>query len=245
MERLYINPRYQRFLTEHELATVDKLLGDNVQGDALERGDERNTYRLELAGKGFFLKQIYKNRGLQAFEPLLQLRQPHHYAWREMQHALNLKAAGIDVMEVAAAGERTQWGLPVASAILVRQVDGEGLDTRFMNVDSNHQHLFLRRLGALTGGLHLAGFFGTVRMKDIIVDTDDNYVLIDREVRNPHPRRFRKKHAVDGLRRFLHRQRRDFPGWQHEHSLSYLEGYLDKTGPQLTVTAQQLPGLVD
>jgi hypothetical protein len=111
MERLYINPRYQRFLTEHELATVDKLLGDNVQGDALERGDERNTYRLELAGKGFFLKQIYKNRGLQAFEPLLQLRQPHHYAWREMQHALNLKAAGIDVMEVAAAGERTQWGL--------------------------------------------------------------------------------------------------------------------------------------
>ena len=172
MERLYINPRYQRFLAEHDLATLDKLLADNVQGVALERGSERNTYRLELAGKGFFLKQIYKKRNLQALEPLLQLRQPHHYAWREMQHVLNLQAAGVDVMPVAAAGERTRRGLPVASAILVEQVEGQNLDTRFAQADSRDQHLLLRQLGALTGRLHLAGFFGTVRMKDVIVDAD-------------------------------------------------------------------------
>jgi len=245
MERLYINPRYQKFLAEHDLATVDKLLGDNIQGDVLERGDERNTYRLELAGKGFFLKQIYKKRSLHALESVLQLRQPHHYAWREMQHALNLQAAGMDVMEVAAAGERTQWGLPGASAILVQQVEGQSLDMRFKRAERSHQHQFLRQLGALTGRLHLAGFFGTVRMKDVIVDADDKYVLIDRESRNPHPRRFRKKHAVEGLRRFLHRQRRDFPGWQHKHSDSYLDGYLDQAGHRLSITAQQLLRLID
>ena len=245
MERLYINPRYQRFLAEHDLATLDKLLADNVQGVALERGSERNTYRLELAGKGFFLKQIYKKRNLQALEPLLQLRQPHHYAWREMQNVLNLQAAGVDVMPVAAAGERTRRGLPVASAILVEQVEGQNLDTRFAQADSRDQHLLLRQLGALTGRLHLAGFFGTVRMKDVIVDATGKYVLIDREVRNPHPQRFRTKRAVESLRRFMHRQRRDFPQWQHQHLCSYLDGYLDQAGHQLNVTAQQLLSLID
>jgi tRNA A-37 threonylcarbamoyl transferase component Bud32 len=245
MERLYINPRYQKFLAEHDVATLDKLLADNVQGVALERGSERNTYRLELAGQGFFLKQIYKKRNLQALESVLQLRQPHHYAWREMQHALNLQAEGVDVMPVAAAGERTHRGLPVASAILVEQVEGQSLDTRFAQADSRHQHLFLRQLGALTGRLHLAGFFGTVRMKDVIVDAAGKYVLIDREVRNPHPKRFRTKRAVESLRRFMHRQRRDFPLWQHQHSCSYLDGYLDQAGHQLSVTAQQLLSLID
>ena len=235
MSRLYINARYQQLLAEHKLSNSNQLLGDKIDGATIERGAERCSYRLELKGKGFFLKQVHKKSYMKALEPLLRLRQPRHYAWREMQHAFNLKKAGIDVMEVVAACEQTRWGLPVASAIMVAEVDGEDLESIFKQATSEQQHLLLQRLGALTGRLHSAGFFGTVRLKDIFVDRKDSFVLIDRETRNPQPQAFSQRRALEGLARFLHRQRRDYPVWCEDDSRSYLQGYLKEAGNQLAL----------
>ena len=240
MERIYVNPHYAELIQAQGYDTVRGLLRDTVEGSALELGAERNTYRLELAGQGFFLKQVRKRRLGPALESLLRLRLPHHYAWREMQQVLALQAAGLDVMEVVAAGERTRLGVPEASAILVRQVEGTALDALYLQAEPGEQQAMLVKLGALTGKLHQAGFFSPVRMKDIIVTAQGRYVLIDRETRSPRPRSFSRKRAQAGLRRFLHRQRRDYPDWQSADSLSLLEGYLQALGPGWDTTAQRL-----
>ncbi|MEP1469884.1 MAG: lipopolysaccharide kinase InaA family protein [Halieaceae bacterium] len=240
MSRLYINPRYQQLLNRHQLSTEKQLLGDSVSGDIIEHGAERSTFKVELEGNGFFLKQVRKKSYLSALEPLLQLQKPHHYAWREMQHVLNLQKAGIDVMEVVAACEHTRWGIPVASAIMVAQVDGADLESVFIQATREQQHLLLQRLGALTGRLHLAGFFGTVRLKDVFIDRKDSYVLIDREARNPQPQAFSEARALQGLERFLHRQRRDYPAWCEDDSRSYLQGYLQETSDSLPLPLDEV-----
>ena len=240
MSRLYINSRYRQLLARHKLLTGSELLGDTIDGSAIEHGTERSTYKLELEGKGFFLKQVRKKSALKALEPLLRLRKPNHYAWREMQHVLNLQAAGIDVMDVVAACEYTRWGLPIASAIMVAEVQGMDLENLFKEAARAQQNLLLLRLGALTGRLHMAGFFGAVRLKDVFVDRDERYVLIDREARNPNPQTFSTKRAMQGLQRFLHRQRRDYPPWCEDDSRSFLQGYFSEAGNKLGLPLEEV-----
>ncbi len=242
MERLYINPDYMDLVESEGLDTAPGLLSKEINGDALEHGSERSTYRLELQGHGYFLKQVRKRRLAPALEALLRLQLPHHYAWREMVHVKALRAAGVDVMEVVAACERTTLGIPDTSAILVRQVDGQALDERFLAADTAGQHAMLLQLGRLAGKLHLAGFFSPVRMKDIIVDRQGRYVLIDRETRNPRSREFSQKRGLEGLRRFLHRQNRDYPDWRQQDSLQFVTGYLESLGPRWHATPDQLLG---
>lgn len=240
MERLYINPNYADLVASEGLDTAQGLLREEVKGSVLELGPERSTYRLELSGHGYFLKQVRKRRLAPTLEALVSLQLPHHYAWREMLHVSALRAAGVQVMEVVAACERTTFGIPDTSAILVRQVEGRALDEGFLQADEAEQQSMLLKLGRLTGQLHLAGFFSPVRMKDIIVSAQDRYVLIDRETRNPRPRTFSQRRALAGLRRFLHRQTRDYPDWRAHHSLSFVSGYVEILRTQWDITPEQL-----
>ena len=102
----------------------------------------------------------------------------------------------------------------------------------------------LEQLGKLHGQLHRSGFFAPARMKDIIVDQQGQFVLIDRETRKPKVRRFTRGRALASLQRTMSRQARDGNLWSEAELSAYLEAYLDNTSPKLGLDVARLGELI-
>lgn len=94
-------------------------------------------------------------------------------------------------------------GVPQDGFIMTREVEGENLEDLFLAADAKGRAAIMDRLGTLVAGLHRDGFYATVRIRDIICspreDGESELVLIDRETRNPAPRRYSRRRAKNSL----------------------------------------------
>ena len=240
MQRLYINPDYASLLNGAGLDNYEELYASDLAGEIVSSCTNRTTRRVEIAGRGFYLKRVYKPRPRKALEALLKFNPPHHYCWREMQQVQALGNAGFAVMDVAAAGETTQLGVPVHSFILAPEVSGEPLDKAFSRSDRERRCALVSQLGAYTARLHDAGFFTPVRLKDVICSDSGAMVLIDRETRHPGRHRFTTQRASDALFRTFHRERRDGTRWSADEQSAYCEAYRDTIRGKWQADAEEL-----
>ncbi len=227
MQRLYINPDYASLLSGEGLDNYEELYTSDLAGEVVSSCVNRTTRRVEIGGRGFYLKRVYKPRPRKALEALLKLNPPHHYCWREMQQVRALGDAGFPVMDVAAAGETTRYGVPVHSFILAPEVAGVPLDQAFADGDEERRCALMAQLGNFTARLHAAGFFTPVRTKDVICSDSGELVLIDRETRHPGHHRFTEQRASDALFRTFHRERRDGTSWTQPEQGAYCDAYRD------------------
>jgi tRNA A-37 threonylcarbamoyl transferase component Bud32 len=244
MQRLYLNPDFRDKLAKHDLVSFERLALQREKGELVATDVGRTTHSIDLDGETFYLKCVDKPTPASALESLITLHKPHHYCWREMQQVESLQRHNIAVMDVAAAGEATSWGIPNFSFILVREVQGESLEIVFEAASSQEQLTLLEKLGSLVGRLHRGGFFAPVRMKDVIVDGQGQFVLIDRETRKPGSRKFTRQKALRGLQRTMWRQQRDGIEWTKSELHVHLRAYLDETSQWLDMDESQLEELI-
>lgn len=244
MQRLYLNPDYRDRLEENDLTGFEKLASLKDSGELVAEDVGRTTHRIVLQGENYFLKTVHKLIPASAVESLLTLRLPHHYCWRELQQVQALQRHNIAVMDVAAAGESSVWGIPNFSFILVRGIEGESLADVYDAASGPEQLLLLEKLGSLVGRLHVAGFFAPVRTKDVIVTAAGDFVLIDRETRKPGARKFSVKKALSGLQRTMRRQQRDGIDWTKDELHAHLRAYLGETSQLLGMDEGQLEMLI-
>ena len=244
MQRLFLNPAYADRLESHKLASYASLVDQKQHGELVDSDKGRTTHKILLGEEAYYLKCVDKPTPASALEALLTLRRPHHYCWREMQQVMSLQKENVAVMDVAAAGESLSWGIPQFSFILVKEVPGQSLDGVFESSPPENRLLLLQQLGKLHGRLHRSGFFAPARMKDIIVDQQGQFVLIDRETRKPKVRRFTRGRALASLQRTMSRQARDGTFWSEAELSAYLEAYLDSTSPRLGLDAARLGALI-
>lgn len=240
MRRLFLNPWYQSLLDAIQATGFDALLALRSQGDMIASDTGRTTHRLHLQGDYYFLKTADKPNLSAAIEAPLSLRKPHHYCWREMQQVLELQSCGIAVMDVVAAGESSRWVAPDFSFILVKEVPGDALDGVFADAAPERRRALIAELGRQAGQLHRAGFFTPVRMKDVIVTPQGEFVLIDRETRKPGARRFARRKALLSLQRTLRRESRDGAAWGEDELRLYVDAYLSALSTGLKLDG---PGL--
>lgn len=240
MQRLYINPKYASRLDTAGLHSFESIIGMADQGELVATDTGRNTYKVGLGDQTYYLKSVAKPIIAPSIESLLTLRKPHHYCWRELKQVDALAAHGISVVEVAAAGESSSWGILNYSFLLTPEVEGPFLHVLFEDADHEERISLLSSLGSLSGRLHTAGFFSPVRMKDVIVDTEGRYVMIDRETRKPGSRKYSQRKALQGLRRTIARQARDGIHWNRELMHAYLAAYLSDAPSELAMSEEAL-----
>jgi len=244
MQRLFINPDFRKPLSEAGLDTFEAFVAKSDDGELIARDKGRTTHRIQLGGGTYYLKSVHKTIVAPSIEALLTLRMPHHYCWREMLQVTALKHHGVGVMEVVAAGESASWGVLNFSFILVAEVKGRSLDELFAQAAPERQLDLLAQLGTLVGHLHSGGFFAPVRMKDVIVDADNHFVMIDRETRKPGARKFSRKNALMGLSRTMWRQTRDGIHWDDQQLHAYLAAYLTQAPAGLGLDEPELKKLM-
>lgn len=244
MQRLYINPEFESELAEAGLCQFQAFTACSKHGELVAQDGDRTTHRLQLGENTYYLKSVHKAILAPTVEALLTLRNPHHYCWREMQQVKALQTFGVEVMDVAAAGEKGTFGILDFSFILVPEVKGEIMADTFAAADKEHQLSLLAQLGTLVGRLHSGGFFAPIRMKDIIVDSSGQLVMIDRETRKPGARKFTRNKAIMGLSRTMWRQSRDGLRWDDEQLHIHLAAYLKQAPPELNLDEAQLKHLV-
>ena len=196
MIRLRLNSTYEELLRAHRLADYQSLMNREI-GALVEQNDEREIRRLTLDGLGFYLKRVTREKASAALESYLGGRLAHSRPYREMQQSNSLRWNGFDVAEVAAVGEELRFGLPVGGFIMTREVPGSDLLQLYRQADKRGRRHIVRHFAALVGKLHRRGFCGSIRLKDVIsADAPGKQMkltMIDREVRNPLPRRPNRK----------------------------------------------------
>lgn len=200
MIRLQLNSNYEELLSDNGLGVYQRLM-DLETGTLVERNDEREIRYLLLDGTGFYLKRVRREKISAAIERYLSGGLAHGRPYREMQQFRCLRWNGFDVADVVAVGEESRFGLPVSGFIMTREVPGKDLLQWYRQSNKKGRRHIVRHFGALVGKLHRRGFFGSIRLKDVISADEPGkkmtLKLIDRETRNPFPRRPNRNRVLD------------------------------------------------
>jgi len=202
MIRLQLNPDYENLLVENRLTTFAALMAIDT-GTIFEQNAQRDVRRLELNQQFFFLKRVTSEKISSALESYLGGKLAHSKPFKEMLHFKFLRSKGFDVAEVVAVGEKLRFGVPVEGFIMTREVPGRDLSEVYRDAGIDDRLNIMQGFGSLVGKLHNHGFFGSIRLKDIICSGKPGesmrMTLIDREVRNPYPRSPSKTIILDRL----------------------------------------------
>lgn len=192
MIRLQLNSNYAELLAANRLADYQGLMNREI-GALVEQNEDREIRRLSLGGHSFYLKRVRREKAGSALESYLGGRLAHSKPYREMQQCNSLRWNGFEVAEVVAVGEELRFGLPVGGFIMTREVPGQDLLQWYRQAGKRGRRHIARHFGALVGNLHRRGFYGSIRLKDVISEDEPGeqmrLTMIDREVRNPIPRR--------------------------------------------------------
>jgi hypothetical protein len=165
MEILEIAPQFKDLLTIAGLRTFADFMEKEI-GHTMSEEETRSMVKITVEGRTFYLKRMKKQTLANSLWILLAGEKPHGTAYREMLHAKELRKAGFDAMEVAAAGEIREWGLPGDSFLMTPEVVGDDLDPVYRASSAEERRKIARRFGELLGKLHAAGFYSRVRLKD-------------------------------------------------------------------------------
>lgn len=241
MQRLFIDSAYARMLAEEGLGSFSGLYNNELQGHILDEEPHRMTKRVELDGRIFYFKRVFRSSPRKSLEALFKLRVPHHYCWREMEELRCLREAGFSVAAVVAAGEATRIGVPFASFLMTLEVPGLSLSQAVEESDDTGREELLTEFGTYTARLHLAGFFTPVRQKDVICgDSGEDWTLIDRETRHPGARSFSPQRATEALNRTFRRETRYAPAWGNAAYAVFSEGYCRTVATRWAVRNEEL-----
>ena len=211
MVRLQVNPGFAELLRRHGLDDYTSIM-NSTAGELIEQPKGRETRLLQLDGHIFFLKRVYAEKLASALESYFGGKLAHSKPYREMLHYRFLRTAGFDVAEVVVVGETLKLGMPQSGFIMTRKVDGRDLSELYRESNSRQRRHIMVNFATLVGKLHQNGFFGSIRLKDIISNdapgTSMQLVLIDREVRNPYPKGATTQRALSRLLLNIRRQTR-------------------------------------
>jgi hypothetical protein len=189
-------------------ASVGELLDHDKGGRELRR----ITLPVNGGPRQFFLKRIGRLPLRVVLRMLLFGRKPRCGPLREKLMIDALSAAGLPVMRALAWGEERRFGLPVRGFLLVEGVDGRDVGELLTALDPERRRLLVAAFGGFVAGLHGAGFFQPVRLKDVFCVLGPEgyrFTLIDRETSKPWPSAFTLRRSVNALARAYRRTIRD------------------------------------
>ncbi len=234
MLRLQLNSDYESLLSENRLASFAEFMTIDT-GTFFEQEEQRDVRRLQLGQQFFFLKRVTREKLSSALESYLGGKLAHSKPYKEMQHFSFLREHGFDTAEVVAVGEKLHFGIPIEGFIMTREVPGRDLSTVYQAAGVEDRIDIIRRFGALVGRLHDHGFFGSIRLKDIICDGEPydrmQMTLIDREVRNPRPRSASKAATLDRLLLNTRRQTQQGEVFSAEEWATFSRNYCRSLSP--------------
>jgi len=216
-------------LTQMGLVSFERLMFGDV-GCVMEKNQKADIRRIEGHGRTAYLKRRLTSSVAKSIESCLSGRRAHTAPFTEYLHICSLHQFQLPAMNYIAAGEQRKLGFPQLGFILVDEVKGTRLDQALNLADvQDHELRLLRSYGALLARLHRHGFYGSLRLKDIIV-TDINQgslVMIDRETRHPYPRFRSTIKARQALNRSFRRIRRDLSDFNEDHINIVMQSYSD------------------
>ncbi len=209
MIRLQIKPVFAALLQAQDLGNYCQLM-QTSSGRVVEEDDLRDVRCLELNGQKFYLKRTRSEKAMSALESYGRGRLAHSKPFKEMLQFRHLAQLGFDVAEVVATGEELHYGIPQRGFIMTREVEGRDLALVYRAADDTERCHILRHFGSLLGRLHANGFYGSTRLKDIIYadlpGDSPKLTLIDRETRNPYPKRATARRVMSRLLFNIRRQ---------------------------------------
>jgi len=247
MIRLQVNPAFSNLLQSNHLSAYAEIMQTGA-GEIVEDNEERDVRRLRLGGQVLYLKRTRSEKITSAIESYARGRLAHSKPVKEMLQFKYLAENGFDVAAVVACGEQLCFGIPQRGFIITAEVSGEDLAGVFQAADASDRILILGQFGALLGRLHARGFYGSTRLKDIIYtgcpDSNPTLTLIDRETRNPYPKRVSAKRIVERLLFNIRRQAQQGeifsePEW-HAFCENYCVSLARASGIQLTGLKQRI-----
>jgi hypothetical protein len=231
---LVLNEAYHSWLTQMNLTTFEKLMYADI-GCILQKKPDREIRRIEGHGRTVYLKQRWTAPLFKSIQIFMSGMRAHTVPFTEYLHVDSLKRHAFAVMNPIAAGEQRKCGFPQFGFILVEEVKGSRLDLVLNLADmQDSDRALLRSYGRLLADLHRHGFYGTVRLKDLIVANTDSHslVLIDREARHPYPRSHSKIKARQVLNRSFLRIKQNSPEFNDAHINIVMQSYNDSLNRQ-------------
>ena len=247
MIRLQINPAFSDLLQSNYLSAYAEIMQTDA-GETVEDNEQRDVRRLRLNGQVLYLKRTKSEKSTSAIESYARARLAHSKPVKEMLQFKCLAEHGFDVAEVVACGEQLCLGIPQRGFIITAEVSGEDLAGVFRAAGESDRILILGQFGALLGRLHARGFYGSTRLKDIIYagrpDVNPMLTLIDRETRNPYPKRVSAKRIVERLLFNIRRQAQQGEIFSEREWHAFCENYCASmpraSGIQLATLQQRI-----
>jgi hypothetical protein len=243
MIRLQINPVFNSLLQANDLGSYSSIMQSSL-GTVIEENSLRVVRRLELDGQILYLKRTRSEKTSSAFESYCRGKMAHSRPYKEMLQLRFLSQLDFTVAEVVAVGEELSLGIPLKGFIITREVSGKDLALVYLAADENTRLCVMSEFGSLLGRLHDNGFFGSTRLKDIIVDGDpcDSSVLtlIDRETRNPYPKKTSRETIISRLLFNVRRQAQQGEIFSAAEWRSFCESYCGSLSSGMPIEANSL-----
>jgi len=243
MIRLQIKPAFADLLKAHDLGNYRQLM-QTSDGRVIEQDSLRDVRCLELDGQKFYLKRTRSEKAKSALESYGRGRLAHSKPFKEMLQFKHLARLGFDVAEVVATGEELHYGIPQRGFIMTREVEGRDLALVYRAADDTQRCHILEHFGSLLGRLHDNGFYGSTRLKDIIyaeaAGNSPKLTLIDRETRNPYPKRATAKRVMSRLLFNIRRQAQQGEGFSEREWICFSEAYCQSLSDRLAFDPGEL-----
>lgn len=213
-------------------------------GEIIEENDKRDTRRLRLGDQVLYLKRIRTEKTSSALESYARGRLAHSKPFKEMLHFRHLAEHGFEVAEVVAVGEELSLGIPRSGFIITAEVSGQDLSGVYRVAGTQERRRILGWFGTLLGRLHDHGFFGSTRLKDIFFrhesGQEPRLVLIDREVRNPYPKRVTEDRILSRLLINIRRQIQQGEDFDESEWREFAETYCASLSGDVHIEAEPL-----
>ena len=243
MIRLQINPAFTDLLRSCNLHSYSRIM-QTSDGEIIEDNDERDVRRLSLDGTKVYLKRTRFERLSPALESYCHIRMAHSKTFREMIQLHSLEELGFDVAEVVAVGEKLRLAIPREGFLITREVPGQDLARIYHSANKVDRNHIMGHFGSLLGRLHDHGFFGSTRLKDVISRGDPGgsfkLTLIDRETRNPYPKRVDRKTAINRLLFNIRRQAQQGEVFSNDEWATFAEHYCRAVAGHYRIAADVL-----
>ena len=243
MIRLQINPAFNSLLQANDLGSFSSIM-QSSRGTVIEENSLRVVRRLELDGQNLYLKRTKSEKVSSAFESYCRGKMAHSRPYKEMLHFRFLSQLDFSVAEVVAAGEELNLGIPLQGFIITREVSGQDLALAYLAADEHARLCIMSEFGSLLGRLHDNGFFGSTRLKDIIIDgkpcLSPAMTLIDRETRNPYPKKVSQESIINRLLFNIRRQAQQGEIFDGAEWHSFCESYCDSLSSGINMEADAL-----
>ena len=159
MRELFLNDVFRRVWQERDPFRA----AFELSGESYRKVKSRHTFRIELEGRGYFVK-LHRGIGLMEYlKNLLQFKQPVLGAGQEYRALLHLKKHGVDSMTPAAYGCTGSVPFLQDSFLITEELaDTVSLEDFCRDWGTNPppfrvRRALIRKLGEMTGKMHRSG----------------------------------------------------------------------------------------